>query len=182
MLPSCNRSGGSILRRRPLLSLLAILISLCIILSCTLWRKLNLQRYFGTNTRKQKIDVPIILSLNEEEEKGTKKLQPKADTGRSSPACRPHFQLALPDGKWSDSIKFKRLYFYHVRKAGVRILKRITCTLCTCLALYHYAPITANNISLQYHICNTLIPYKILPIHRAQIYEDTLRGWPHIMD
>ena len=127
MVPSCNRSGGSILRRRPLLSLLAILISLCIILSCTLWRKLNLQRYFGTNTRKQKIDVPIILSLNEEEEKGTKKLQPKADTGRSSPACRPHFQLALPDGKWSDSIKFKRLYFYHVRKAGVRILKRITC-------------------------------------------------------
>lgn len=128
MVPSYNRSGGSILRRRPLLSLLAILISLCIILSCTLWRKLNLQRYFGTNTRKQKIDVPIILSLNEEEEKGTKKLQPKADTGGSSPACRPHFQLALPDGKWSDSIKFKRLYFYHVRKAGVRILKRITCT------------------------------------------------------
>ena len=70
MVPSCNRSGGSILRRRPLLSLLAILISLCIILSCTLWRKLNLQRYFGTSTRKQKIDVPIILSLNEEEEKG----------------------------------------------------------------------------------------------------------------
>ena len=37
----------------------------------------------------------------------------------SSPACRPHFRLALPDGNWTQTIKFKRLYFYHARKAGV---------------------------------------------------------------
>ncbi len=37
-----------------------------------------------------------------------------------SPACRPHFQLALSDGTWTKSTKFTRLYFYHVRKAGVR--------------------------------------------------------------
>ena len=36
-----------------------------------------------------------------------------------SPVCRPHFQLALPDGSWTSNTKFKRLYFYHVRKAGV---------------------------------------------------------------
>ena len=120
-------------RRRPLLSLLAILISLCIILSYLLWRKLNLRQYFvTTNTRKQiRNDVPIILNFGteeEEEEEGTKKLQyeEEADTTsrRSSPACKPHFQLALPDGKWSDSIKFKRLYFYHVRKAGVRFFSQ----------------------------------------------------------
>ena len=36
-----------------------------------------------------------------------------------SPACRPHFQVALPDGNWTNATKFKRLYFYHARKAGV---------------------------------------------------------------
>ena len=35
-----------------------------------------------------------------------------------SPACNPHFKLALPNGKWSNATKFKRIYFYHARKAG----------------------------------------------------------------
>lgn len=35
-----------------------------------------------------------------------------------SPACRPHFRAALPDGNWTNKTKIKRLYFYHVRKAG----------------------------------------------------------------
>lgn len=35
-----------------------------------------------------------------------------------SPACKPHFKLALPNGKWSNATKFKRIYFYHARKAG----------------------------------------------------------------
>eukprot|EP00804_Cyclotella_cryptica_P014046 CCRYP_019136-RB/>CCRYP_019136-RB protein AED:0.15 eAED:0.15 QI:19/0.66/0.75/1/0.66/0.75/4/429/365 len=38
-----------------------------------------------------------------------------------SPACHPHFQVASPPGEpltWSSSSKFKRLYFYHARKAG----------------------------------------------------------------
>ena len=37
----------------------------------------------------------------------------------TSPVCQPHFQLALPNGSWTNATKFKRLYFYHVRKAGV---------------------------------------------------------------
>jgi len=41
-----------------------------------------------------------------------------------SPACRPHFRLALPDGTWTTSTKFTRLYFYHVRKAGVSYIMR----------------------------------------------------------
>lgn len=36
-----------------------------------------------------------------------------------SPACEPHFRVALPDGSWTEKSKFKRLYFYHARKAGV---------------------------------------------------------------
>jgi len=42
----------------------------------------------------------------------------------SSPVCKPHFQLALPNGTWTTNIKFKRLYFYHSRKAGGTNLKR----------------------------------------------------------
>lgn len=36
----------------------------------------------------------------------------------ASPACRPHFRLALPDNRWDDATKFRRIYFYHARKAG----------------------------------------------------------------
>lgn len=36
----------------------------------------------------------------------------------ASPACHPHFQLALPGGQWTNEKKFKRIYFYHARKAG----------------------------------------------------------------
>mmetsp|Transcript_8228 Transcript_8228/g.17540 ORF Transcript_8228/g.17540 Transcript_8228/m.17540 type:complete len:426 (+) Transcript_8228:32-1309(+) len=35
-----------------------------------------------------------------------------------SPACHPHFNLALPNGKWDQNTKFKKIYFYHARKAG----------------------------------------------------------------
>ncbi len=37
----------------------------------------------------------------------------------ASPACEPHFRVALSDGTWTEAPKFKRLYFYHARKAGV---------------------------------------------------------------
>ncbi|KAL3791687.1 hypothetical protein HJC23_003944 [Cyclotella cryptica] len=43
-----------------------------------------------------------------------------------SPACRPHFQVASPPNqllRWSNSSKFKRLYFYHARKAGGTSMK-----------------------------------------------------------
>ncbi|KAL7537977.1 hypothetical protein ACHAXR_008197 [Thalassiosira sp. AJA248-18] len=36
----------------------------------------------------------------------------------SSPACHPHFNLVLPHNKWNNTTKFKRIYFYHARKAG----------------------------------------------------------------
>mmetsp|Transcript_18281 Transcript_18281/g.44034 ORF Transcript_18281/g.44034 Transcript_18281/m.44034 type:complete len:490 (-) Transcript_18281:61-1530(-) len=42
----------------------------------------------------------------------------------SSPACRPHFDLALPDGKWTNTTRFRRLYFYHARRAGGTNLRR----------------------------------------------------------
>jgi len=35
-----------------------------------------------------------------------------------SPACKPHFNLALPNSQWNNSTKFRRIYFYHARKAG----------------------------------------------------------------
>jgi len=35
-----------------------------------------------------------------------------------SPACRPHYKVALSDGSWTTNVKFKRIYFYHARKAG----------------------------------------------------------------
>ena len=48
-----------------------------------------------------------------------------SSSSSSSPACRLHFRAALPGGGWTDGIKFKRLYFYHVRKAGVRLPLRV---------------------------------------------------------
>ena len=43
-----------------------------------------------------------------------------------SPACRPHFNLAMLNDTWawSDDVKFQRLYFYHARKAGGTSLAR----------------------------------------------------------
>lgn len=35
-----------------------------------------------------------------------------------SPACHPHFNLALQDGQFNNITKFKRIYLYHARKAG----------------------------------------------------------------
>ena len=39
---------------------------------------------------------------------------------RKSPACHPHFRYLSSNTSWaySDDAKFKRLYFYHARKAG----------------------------------------------------------------
>ena len=48
----------------------------------------------------------------------------ETDDTMRSPSCRPHFDLALPDGNWTRSTKFKRIYFYHSRKAGVSIIMR----------------------------------------------------------
>lgn len=36
----------------------------------------------------------------------------------SSPACYPHFNHYQPNGQWNNTTKFKRILFYHARKAG----------------------------------------------------------------
>ena len=41
-----------------------------------------------------------------------------------SPACRPHFNLALPNGEFNNTTKFKRIYLYHARKAGGSSMSR----------------------------------------------------------
>ena len=35
-----------------------------------------------------------------------------------SPACFPHFNHYQPNGQWNNTTKFKRILFYHARKAG----------------------------------------------------------------
>lgn len=41
------------------------------------------------------------------------------ESSRDSPVCRPHFRAATNSSNpWSDQVKFKRIYFYHFRKAG----------------------------------------------------------------
>ena len=54
-----------------------------------------------------------------------------------SPACHPHFHLALPNYQWSNSTKFKRIYFYHARKAGGT-------------SLHHYLRSVAEHYGLEY--------------------------------
>eukprot|EP00986_Skeletonema_menzelii_P015795 scaffold12700_cov142-Skeletonema_menzelii.AAC.5 len=42
----------------------------------------------------------------------------EANTLPSSPACHPHFNHYQPNGQWNNTTKFKRILFYHARKAG----------------------------------------------------------------
>lgn len=68
----------------------------------------------NNNTKKSKINLPSAKMMN------------IPDHGEVSPACRPHFLVAdHPDQplKWSNFSKFKRLYFFHTRKAGGTSLK-----------------------------------------------------------
>ena len=46
--------------------------------------------------------------------------QKKQQQQQKSPACYPHFQVlsSINEWTWSNTTKFKRLYFYHARKAG----------------------------------------------------------------
>ena len=46
--------------------------------------------------------------------------QSKQQHQQKSPACYPHFQVlsSINEWTWSNTTKFKRLYFYHARKAG----------------------------------------------------------------
>ena len=53
----------------------------------------------------------------------------QAKPAATSPACKPHFRLALPDGTWTNATKFKRIYFYHARKTGVSRIRALLVTL-----------------------------------------------------
>ena len=44
--------------------------------------------------------------------------QQRANLLTSSPACYPHFNHYQPNGQWNSTTKFKRIVFYHARKAG----------------------------------------------------------------
>ena len=97
--------------RTQLLSLLAIIITLCILLTWLVYTKFGLNQYFITN---KEVNIPSWVTSVFDEQSIAKK-----SDSIISPACKPHFKLALSDGNWSSTTKFKRLYFYHVRKAGV---------------------------------------------------------------
>lgn len=90
-----------------------------------------------------------------------------------SPACRPHFQMALPNGQWTNGTKFTRLYFYHVRKAGVS---------------QYYMLLVLNSSLLPLDALiftwrNIIFPRRhILIIVRGQPWGGTLRKLRRIMD
>jgi len=102
--------------RTQLLSLLAIIITLCILLTWLVYTKLGLNQYFITNIKE--INIPSwATSVFDEQISSIASMEKSGSI--ISPACKPHFKLALSDGNWSSTTRFKRLYFYHVRKAGV---------------------------------------------------------------
>ena len=101
--------------RTQLLSLLAIIITLCILLTWLVYTRIGLNQYFVTN---KEVNIPSwATSVFDEQSIAISSMEKSSST--ISPACKPHFKLALSDGNWSSTTKFKRLYFYHVRKAGV---------------------------------------------------------------
>ena len=101
--------------RTQLLSLLAIIITLCILLTWLVYTRIGLNQYFVTN---KEVNIPSwATSVFDEQSIAISSTEKSSST--ISPACNPHFKLALSDGNWSNTTKFKRLYFYHVRKAGV---------------------------------------------------------------
>ena len=107
--------------RAQLLSLLAIIITLCILLTWLVYTKLGLNQYFISN---KDVNVPSwATSVFDEQSSSSIASIEKSSSSITSPACKPHFKLALSDGNWSSTTKFKRLYFYHVRKAGVSYIK-----------------------------------------------------------
>ena len=63
-----------------------------------------------TNITGKKTDLIQVQSLHLQERKQFASAQP-------SPACKPNLRLALPGWKWDNVTKFKRIYFYHARKA-----------------------------------------------------------------
>ena len=112
--------------RTQLLTLLAIIITLCILLTWLVYTKLGLNQYFITN---KDANIPSW-ATSVFDEQSSSSIAKKSSSSIISPACKPHFKLALSDGNWSSITKFKRLYFYHVRKAGVSYIVQMCSFLC----------------------------------------------------
>ena len=56
-----------------------------------------------------------------------------------SPACHPHFNLALSDGNFNNITKFKRIYLYHARKAGGSSMSQYFSTVAKTYGLDYFA-------------------------------------------
>jgi len=139
--------------RTQLLSLLAIIITLCILLTWLVYSNFGLNQYFITN---KEVNVPSWATSVFDEQSSSSIA--KSSSSITSPACKPHFNLALSDGNWSSTTKFKRLYFYHVRKAGVSICAYDVLILCIAVicALFIYELLIHNMLiciyALTFHI------------------------------
>lgn len=87
-----------------------------------MYTKLGLNQYFITN---KEVNIPSwAISVFDEQSSSIASTVEKSGS-IISPACKPHFNLALSNGNWTSTTKFKRLYFYHVRKAGVSYYKSV---------------------------------------------------------
>ena len=107
-------------QRRTALLLLSAIAILCIILFSY---KIELGQYLPSSAT-ETTEVPswvysVCDETNSDDSISSKKKDSNVISSPSSPACKPHFQLASSNGYWTNR-KFKRLYFYHARKAGVR--------------------------------------------------------------
>lgn len=121
-----------------------IVLLLCCIIIFSLYQ-IELSQYLPPSslTRATKSKEVVVLppswaySVFDNDETPTSTIKEEERSLSSSPACKPHFKLVLPNGNWtnenSTAKKFKRLYFYHSRKAGV---SNIVTLMMLCCMLY----------------------------------------------
>ena len=172
--------------RTQLLSLLAIIITLCILFTWLVYTKLGLNQYFITN---KEVNIPSWAnSVFDEQISSIASSIEKSSSSIISPACKPHFKLALSNGNWSSTTKFKRLYFYHVRKAGVRSCYKkcaydVLFFQVWCIYIYMHTNFLLIHIIMLKCICYVyaVLCTNFLYTSRVPIYEDTLTRLLNIM-
>jgi hypothetical protein len=64
--------------------------------------------------------APLMINLRDQIWRWRRRPEQQQRHVQKSPACHPHFRYFSNETSraWSDDTKFKRLYFYHARKAG----------------------------------------------------------------
>ena len=114
--------------RIAILSTTIVLLLFCCIIVFSLYQ-IELGQYLPSSsstivTKNKEVAVPPSWAYSVFDDVESTRIKEEERSLSSSPACKPHFQLVLPNGNWtnenSTTKKFKRLYFYHSRKAGVR--------------------------------------------------------------